>query len=121
MRYLQLCSVVCAVCLTASLGVSGDARGEKAAGGKPVTVAMKSLSYEPKLLEIQVGDSVVWSNDAHTAHTATSDDDSNAIDSGEIQPGKSSKAVAFNKAGEFKYHCEIHGRAMSGTIIVKGG
>jgi plastocyanin len=86
---------------------------------KMITVAMKSLSYEPKKLEIRVGDSVVWSNKAFAAHTATSDDDGKTFDTRNVEPGESSKAVKFEKEGEFKYHCVVHGKTMSGTIVVK--
>ena len=27
--------------------------------------------------------------------------------------------VKFDREGEFKYHCKIHGETMSGTIVVK--
>jgi plastocyanin len=94
---------------------NGDAKVE----GKPITVTMKSLSYDPKKLEVNVGDSVVWSNKARTTHTATSDDEGKTFDTDEIEPGKSSKPVKFEKEGEFKYHCKVHGKTMSGKIIVK--
>jgi plastocyanin len=45
------------------------------------------------------------------------DDDGKAFDIGEIKPNESSRPVKFDKKGEFKYHCKIHG--MSGTIVVK--
>ena len=86
---------------------------------KPVTVTTKSLSFDPKKLEIHVGDSVVWTNESRTKHTATSDDDGKTFDTEEIEPGKSSKPVKFEKEGEFKYHCKVHGKTMSGTIVVK--
>jgi plastocyanin len=86
---------------------------------KPVTVAIKSLSFDPKKLEIRVGDSVVWTNESKTAHTSTSDDDGKTFDTGEVEPSKSSKPVKFEKEGEFKYHCKVHGKTMSGTIVVK--
>ena len=92
---------------------------DKKAEPKPVTVTIKSLSYDPKKLEIHVGDSVVWTNESKTAHTATSDDDGKTFDTGEVEPGKSSKPVKFEKDGEFKYHCKVHGKTMSGTIVVK--
>jgi plastocyanin len=84
-----------------------------------VTVAVKSLSYSPKRLEVRVGDSVAWANESRTTHTATSDDDGKTFDTGEIKPGDSSKPVKFQKEGEVKYHCKVHGKAMSGTVIVK--
>jgi len=92
---------------------------EKKPEPKPATVAVKSLGYDPKKLEIHVGGSVVWANESKTAHTATSDDDGKAFDTGEVEPGKSSKPVKFEKEGEFKYHCKVHGKTMSGTIVVK--
>ncbi|SRR5260221_9422778 len=86
---------------------------------KPITVNMKSLSFDPKKLEIHVGESVVWNNESRTTHTAISDDDGNTFDTGEVEQGKSSKSVKFEKEGEFKYHCKVHGKSMSGTIVVK--
>jgi plastocyanin len=34
-------------------------------------------------------------------------------------PDESSKSLKFDKEGEFAYHCKIHGKSMSGTIVVK--
>ena len=96
-----------------------DKYGDKKTEPKTVTVTMKSLSYDPKILEIRVGDSVVWNNKSFAAHSATSDNDGKSFDTRSVEPGKSSKAVKFEKAGEFKYHCLVHGKTMSGTIVVK--
>jgi plastocyanin len=96
-----------------------EKQDDKKFEAKPVTVTMKSLSYDPKKLEVRVGDSVVWNNESRTAHTATSDDEGKTFDTGAIEPGKSSKPVKFEKEGDFKYHCKTHGESMSGTIVVK--
>ena len=102
------------------LGTSADkTNGDAKSEGKPITVTMKSLSYDPKKLEVHVGDSVVWTNGSRTTHTAISDDDGKTFDTDEVEPGNSSKPVKFEKEGEFKYHCKVHGKSMSGTIIVK--
>jgi plastocyanin len=93
--------------------------GDEKADAKPATVAMKSLSFDPKRVEVHVGDTVIWTNEARTSHTAVSDDDGKTFDTGAVEPGKSSKPVKFEKEGEFKYHCKVHGRTMSGTIVVK--
>ena len=112
--------VTCALTVTALLTCTADGKnGDKRTQPKTVTVTMKSLSYDPKKLEIRVGDSVVWKNKAFAAHTATSDNDGRTFDTGNVEPGKSSKAVKFEKEGEFKYHCVVHGKTMSGTIVVK--
>jgi plastocyanin len=84
-----------------------------------VNVKMKSLSYDPTDLVIHLGDSVTWSNAAFSKHTATSDDDGRTFDTGEIQPDAMSGPVKFEKEGGFKYYCKIHGKSMSGTIVVK--
>ena len=96
----------------------GAADGGKA-DAKEVSIKVKSLSFDPKKLEVHVGDSVVWTNGSRTRHTAISDDDGKTFDSGEVEPGKTSKPVKFDKEGEFKYHCKVHGKSMSGTIVVK--
>lgn len=90
-----------------------------ACSAETVNVKMKSLSYDPKELAIHLGNSVTWSNAAFSKHTATSDDDGKTFDTGEIQPDATSSLVKFGKEGEFKYHCKIHGKSMSGTIVVK--
>jgi plastocyanin len=28
--------------------------------------------------------------------------------------------VKFEREGEFRYYCKVHGKTMSGTIVVKG-
>jgi len=112
--------VTCVLPVTALLTCTADDKnGDKSTQPKSVTVTMKSLSYEPKKLEIRVGDAVAWKNKAFAAHTATSDDDGKTFDTGSVEPGESSKAVKFEKEGEFKYHCVVHGKTMSGTIVVK--
>jgi plastocyanin len=89
------------------------------AAGETITVKMKSLGYDPKVVQAQVGDSVVWSNSSLTKHTATSDDDGKTFDAAEIKPDETSRPVKFEKAGEFNYHCKVHGKSMTGTIVVK--
>ena len=69
--------------------------------------------------DVKFGVKLLWKNKAFAAHTATSDNDGRTFDTGNVEPGKSSKAVKFEKEGEFKYHCVVHGKTMSGTIVVK--
>ena len=113
MNHLSLLPLAGALILTASVAWSAN---EPAA---PISVAMKSISYDPKSVEVPVGGSIVWTNKAFSNHTATSEDDGKTFDTGEIKPNESSNPVRFDKEGEFKYHCRIHGKTMSGTVIVK--
>ena len=88
-----------------------------AAAADPVVVNMNSLGYAPKRVEIQVGEAVVWKNVAYTDHYATADD-GKTFDIGPVAPKGESKPVVFTKAGEFGYHCKVHGKSMHGTIVV---
>ena len=100
--------------LTASIAWGADTNPN----AKQITVDMKSISYDPKIVNASVGDSIVWTNKAFSSHTATSEDEG-SFDTGEVKPGESSSPVKFDKEGEFKYHCTIHGKTMRGTVVVK--
>jgi plastocyanin len=100
-------------------GSAAEQNGDNPSEAKAITVRVKSLSFDPKKLEVHVGDAVVWTNQARTKHTAISDDDGKTFDTDEIAPGQSSKPVKFEREGEFRYHCKVHGKTMSGTIVVK--
>jgi plastocyanin len=89
------------------------------ANAKQINVDMKSITYDPKIVNASVGDSVVWTNKAFSNHTATSEDDGKTFDTGEVKPNESSRPVKFDKEGEFNYHCKIHGKTMSGKVVVK--
>ena len=113
--------LLCAHDLGGALYLAPGADDSETSGAKAkeITVTVKSLSFNPKKVEVEVGESVVWKSEARTKHSATSDDDGKTFDTGDIEPGKSSKAVKFEKPGEFKYHCKVHGKTMSGTVVVK--
>jgi len=112
-NHLSLLPLAGALIVTASVAWSANAPAA------PVSVVMKSISYDPKSVEVPVGGSIVWTNKAFTNHTATSEDDGKTFDTGEIKPNESSSPVKFDKEGEFTYHCKIHGKTMSGTVVVK--
>jgi plastocyanin len=119
-NHLSLLPLAGALILTASVAWSAEEKdGTKQSEPKPTSVEMKSISYDPKSVEVPVGGLIVWTNKAFTNHTATSEDDGKTFDTGEIKPGESSNPVKFDKEGEFTYHCKIHGKTMSGTVVVK--
>ena len=89
MNQLSLFLVACVLILAVSLAWSAE----------PITVKMKSLSYEPKAVEVHVGDSVVWSNEARTPHTATSDDEGKTFDTDEDQAGGIVEAGEVREGG----------------------
>jgi plastocyanin len=107
--------IVSLLILTASVAWAAETNPN----AKQIDVDMKSISYDPKIVNASIGDSIVWTNKAFSNHTATSEDDGKTFDTGEIEPGESSSPVKFDKEGEFQYHCKIHGKTMSGTVVVK--
>jgi plastocyanin len=118
-QVLQLAVSLAFIFAASTASFAGENDGTKQSDAKPTSVEMKSISYDPKSVEVPVGGSIVWTNKAFTNHTATSEDDGKTFDTGEIKPGESSSPVKFDKEGEFTYHCKIHGKTMSGTVVVK--
>jgi plastocyanin len=80
---------------------------------------MKSISYDPKVVEITAGQTVVWKNVSYTDHSARTDGGPSPFNTGMVAPGHASKPVTFTTAGEFPYHCGMHGTTMSGVVKVK--
>ena len=76
--------------------------------------------YIPNSLEIQVGDTVIWSNDDSAAHTVTSgnisDGTDGVFDSSLFMAGTTFE-FTFDDAGTYDYFCMVH-PWMTGKIIV---
>ena len=77
--------------------------------------------FSPSNLTIQVGDTVRWTNAAGgMTHNVTANNGSFVS----VTSSQFTFDVTFNNAGQFGYHCTIHGApgfGMSGTITVEGG
>jgi plastocyanin len=76
---------------------------------------ISDFKFTPGTLTIHIGDSVTWTNDGPTDHTATANDGS--FDTGTLKKGQSASHT-FTKAGTFAYICAIH-PFMKGTIVVQ--
>ena len=79
-----------------------------------VHVAMKNMKFVPATIEVKSGDTVEWTNDDITPHTATAIP---LFDSGSIASDQSWRHT-FTKAGSFPYGCTFHPE-MKGVVIVK--
>lgn len=86
-----------------------------------VTIMKTSSGYafNPDMLAVAVGTTVVWTNNTTAPHTVTSDD-GKSFDSGASNPIGSGGTFSFKftKAGTYKYHCQVH-PSMVATIVVK--
>lgn len=79
-------------------------------------VEIEGMQFSPAVLEVHVGDTIIWSNKDPFPHTATSEI-KGGFDSGEIKPGRKWK-LTVTKRGEFPYVCTLH-RTMKGQLVVK--
>ncbi|WP_431755226.1 cupredoxin domain-containing protein, partial [Nitrososphaera sp.] len=85
-------------------------------------------AYSPNPVEVNVGDTVVWTNKDTQPHTATSGADNTADGKfgGTVENPASELILAngtyefmFTEAGEYPYYCSLH-PAMVGTVMVAG-
>lgn len=84
-----------------------------------VPVNVLELSFSPRTVTIQVGDTVTWTNNSGDFHNVVAEDGS--FDSGE--PALSwTFSHTFNTPGTYDYFCEPHRfSGMTGTVVVQGG
>ncbi len=92
---------------------SGEAPRATAAADTGVTIS--DFQFAPASVTIDVGDTVTWTNDGPTPHSATADDGS--FDTGIFEAGQS-RSETFDQAGTFAYFCTPHPN-MRGTITVR--
>lgn len=79
-----------------------------------VGVSIIDFAYSPSDLTINIGDTVIWTNNDSTAHSTTSN--TLVWDSGLFGPGETF-SFTFTSAGTFPYFCTRH-KTMTATITV---
>ena len=85
----------------------------RAAAGDPADT-ISDFKFTPGTITVHVGDTVTWTNNGPTNHTATANDGS--FNTGTLKKGQSASHT-FTKTGTFAYICAIH-PFMKGTIVV---
>lgn len=95
----------------ASQGLTGHVTAH-VAGDPGVTVA--DFHFSPATTTIHVGDTVTWSNNGPSSHTATASNGS--FNTGILKKGQSASHT-FSQPGTYSYICQIH-TFMHGTIVV---
>jgi plastocyanin len=104
--------------LTASLGLIMWAMSlAVAAPPKPQTheVTIEGMRFQPEVLTVASGDTIVWVKKDLVPHTATSE--AGGFDSKDIQADKSWR-YTIHKTGDFAYLCTFH-PTMKATLRVK--
>ena len=90
-----------------------------AGGGKSSShsVDIQNWVFDPQDITIFVGDSITWTNQDSTSHTATSNSGPDSFDSGNMQ-SSAAFTYTFTASGTYNYECAIH-PSMTGTITVE--
>lgn len=85
---------------------------------------MTNNAFQPNLVQVDVGDTVTWTNDDSTAHTVTSgvngQPDGIFDSSPNFNPLLASGqtfSYTFREAGDYPYFCALH-QNMVGTVSV---
>lgn len=92
--------------------------------GTPTTneVSMDGNSFVPGNLTVEVGATVVWTNNSNVVHTVTSGSDGShdgLFDSGDVAPDEQF-SYTFTETGTYPYYCIPHvNQGMTGTIEVE--
>jgi LPXTG-motif cell wall-anchored protein len=104
---------------------AGEAKAtaaKKQSAGEPVakvaasgSVTISDFKFTPATITVNVGDTITWTNDGPTPHSATAKDGS--FDTGILDKGATGSAT-FDEAGTIAYICTPH-PYMKGTVIVK--
>lgn len=82
-------------------------------GVKKVNISIKNFEFTPAVVEVNIGDEVVWTNSDAISHSINSTNfNSPLLESGATFSQK------FTTAGTYDYACSIH-PSMAGKIIVK--
>jgi plastocyanin len=77
-------------------------------------VTIADFHFTPPSTTVHVGDTITWTNDGPSSHTATASDGS--FNTGTLRKGQSASHT-FTKPGTYAYVCTIH-PFMHGTITV---
>lgn len=101
---LTMAAVALSVVVTV-LGLSFG--GAPAAHAATISVAIQNYAFQPSALNVQVGDTVVWTNYDDAPHTVTTSSGPEQISSPTLQKGQSF-SFKFTKPGTYKYYCAVH-------------
>ena len=104
-------AVAAAALFAAGCGGSGES-------SEPVATThvemAKSYRFDPKVIEIDAGDTVAWTNEDNFTHTVEVDGrEDHTVERGD------SFSITFDRPGTYHYVCTLHSKDMDGEVIVK--
>ena len=103
-----------AVAAAAIVAAGCGGSGESSAPVATTEVRMvKSYRFEPKVIEIDAGETVTWTNDDNFTHTVQVEGQGDH----EVERGESF-SLTFDKPGTYHYVCTLHSQDMDGEVVV---
>ena len=122
---LAVCVLVCAACGGGSDGYTPPTNNNPTGPSTPnnpnppsnnTSVAVQDNQYDPGTVNITTGTTIVWTWAAgnYAQHSVTFNDGNGS--SAAKTTGTHQRT--FQSAGTFTYYCEVHGTAMSGSVVV---
>jgi plastocyanin len=108
---------------TGETTTGGTAEETTTSGG--ASVVMSQRSFSPRVLSIDPGTTVTWTNTDTYGHDVTSARFHDEAESWDFQtdtvPNGDAVSYAFEDAGVYEYYCTVHGRTnMCGAVLVGG-
>jgi plastocyanin len=91
-------------------------------GTREVSVEVADNVYEPRVVQVDIGANVTWTNVGFNQHNVLPSQDGQFDDvpTGSLDPGASATRT-FDEPGVYPYYCSIHGtptRGQRGVVIV---
>ena len=99
--------------LAASLVLMACSDSAEPTAASDATISVEDNRFTPAQLGLAAGGTAAWSWSGGNVHNGTFDD---GPASATQQRGRFERR--FTAAGTYRYHCTIHGLAMSGTVEV---
>jgi plastocyanin len=107
---LPAVATLAATLFAAGCGGAGESSAPVATN--EVTMA-KSYRFDPKVIEVDAGSTVTWTNEDNFTHTVEVDgQEDHKVSRGD------SVSIRFDKPGTYHYVCTLHSKDMHGTVIV---
>jgi plastocyanin len=110
-RKFLVTAIAAAALVAAGCGGSGES-------GEPVATTevemVKSYRFDPKVIEVEAGGTVTWTNEDNFTHTVQVD----GQEDHEVGKGES-VSITFDAPGTYSYVCTLHSQDMDGEVIVK--
>jgi plastocyanin len=89
-------------------------RAVRATAAADTSVTIRDFEFAQTSVTIDVGDTVTWSNEGPTSHSATAEDGS--FDTGVFPQGQS-RSHTFDQAGTFSYFCTPHPNMQASVTV----